>query len=129
MNIDNQSLFLEISDPFLGRKFIDDWVNLIDEFATLPVVNIPYLEDEMSYTEMKLLTIGCKTSEFNDLIECVSFIEKIRIDNFFYIYSINTGDGKVRLRYIDISLDMKIPGLIQVRTQRIRDKKINEILK
>jgi hypothetical protein len=24
---------------------------------------------------------------------------------------------------------MKIPGLIQVRTQRIRDKKINEILK
>jgi hypothetical protein len=24
---------------------------------------------------------------------------------------------------------MRIPGLIQIRTQRIRDKKINEILK
>jgi hypothetical protein len=124
MNTENQSLFLEISDLFLGRKFIDDWVHLIDEFATLPVVNIPYLEGNL----MKVLTIGCKTSEFNDLIECVSFIEKIRIDNFFYIYSINTGHGKVRLRYIDISLDMRIPGLIQVRTQRLRDKKINEIL-
>jgi hypothetical protein len=125
MNTENQSLFLEISDPFLGRKFIDECNHLIDEFTTLPVVNIPYLEGNL----MKVLTIGCKTSEFNDLIECVSFIKKIRIDNFFYIYSINTGDGKVRLRYIDISLDMRIPGLIQIRTQRIRDKKINEILK
>jgi len=35
----------------------------------------------------------------------------------------------VRLRYIDVNLDIEIPGLESVRKQRLRDKKINEILK
>ena len=124
MNTDKRSLFLEISHTFLGKAFIDEFSHLIDDYAILPVVNIPYLENNI----FKVLSIGCKTSEFNNLIDCVSCIEEIRIDNFFYIHCIIKRHNKVRLKYIDVSLEVKIPGLMSVRTQRLRDKKINEIL-
>ncbi len=124
----NKSLFLEVSDQFLGRKFIEEWSHLIDDFAQLPVVNILYLEDADLYTQLGVLSISLKVSKFDNLIDCVSFIEMIREENFFYINSITIRNNKVRLRYVDVPLDMRIPGLMSVRAQRIRNKKINEIL-
>jgi hypothetical protein len=142
-----KEMFIQNSDSKLSKLIIDNYSDYIDDYANSPQFNLPRLDEFEGKQQLniisvsciteavllennifKVLSIGCKTSEFNNLIDCVSCIEEIRIDNFFYIHCIIIRDNKVRLRYIDVSLEVKIPGLMSVRTQRLRDKKINEIL-
>lgn len=118
-------IVIEMSEPILVDELVNNHYHLIDDYITQPMSNIFYLEDN----KIMSMSIGCKTSIFNDLFETVDFINNLTKDNFFMIFNINkTVDKKLSIRYIEIPLHYNLIGKEHIRTQRLRDKKIEEIL-
>jgi hypothetical protein len=119
-------IVIEMSEPILVDELINNHYHLIDDYITMPMNNISYLEDNKIIN----MQFSCKTSIFNDVFETINFIEYLRKDNFFMLFNINkTVDKKVSIRYIEIPLSYNLIGKEHIRTQRLRDKKIEEILK
>lgn len=121
---DKKTIFSEISDPFLSDLLLNEYNYLIDDYLTQPNSIIQTLEGR----NLNSKTIGCKTHEFNNFLEVIEFIEKLRSDNYFFIHRINVINKKVVLRCAKLSLNERVFGLEHIRLQRLRDKKINEIL-
>lgn len=124
MNNNRVRIFKEISDNFLSDLLLNEYNYLIDDYLTQPNSVIYTLEG------MNLIskTIECKTHEFSNFLEVIEFIEKLRSDNYFFIHRINVINKKVVLRSAELSLNERVFGLEHIRLQRLRDKKINEIL-
>ena len=121
---DKKTIFKEISDNFLSDLLLNEYNYLIDDYLTQPNSIIHTLEGRNLISK----TIGCKTHEFNNFLEVIEFIEKLRRDNYFFIHRINVINKKVILRCAELSLNEIVFGLEHIRLQRLRDKKINEIL-
>jgi hypothetical protein len=121
---DKKTIFKEISDNFLSDLLLNEYNYIIDDYLTQPNSVIHTLEGSNLISK----TIGCKTHEFNNFLEVIEFIEKLRSDNYFFIHRINVINKKVILRCDELSLNERVFGLEHIRLQRLRDKKINEIL-
>lgn len=121
---DTKTIFSEISDPHLSDLLLDEYNYLIDDYLAQPNSVIHTLEGRNLISK----TIGCKTHEFNDFLEVIEFIEEVRRDSYFFIHRINVINKKVILRCAELSLNERVFGLEHIRLQRLRDKKINEIL-
>lgn len=122
---DKKEVFLENSGyNLLSRKMILEYEYLIDDYLPMPHGIVHYLE------QGKLIasTTGCKTSQFDDFFQLLNFVENIRKDRFFFIHRIDIINNKVILRYYDPSLEKNPFGLNHIRTQRLRDKKLSQIL-
>lgn len=121
---DKKTIFREISDNFLSDLLLNEYNYLIDDYLTQPNDVIHTLEGRNLNSKI----IGCKTYEFSNFLEVIEFIEKVKVDNYFFIHRINVIDKKVVLRCAELSLNERVFGLEHIRLQRLRDKKINEIL-
>ena len=122
---ERQNSVIKISDPILIDELINNHHQLIDDYLTRPMNNILYLEDNKIMTTV----VGVKNFIFNDLLDVINFINESIKDNFFMLYEINkNADKKVIIRYINIPLHYNLLGKKQIRTQRLRDKKIEEVL-
>lgn len=118
-------IVIEMSEPILVDELINNHYHLIDDYITQPMGNIFYLEDN----KIMSIQVGCRTSIFNHLFEAIDFIQNHTKDNFFMLFNINkTVDKKVSIRYISMPLHYNLIGKEHIRLQRLRDKKIEEIL-
>lgn len=122
---DRMDLVIQNSEPILIDELLNNYYNLIDDYLTGPMNNIFYLEDN----KIMNTQVGVTTAIFNDLFETIGFIEHSTKENFFMLYNIKkTVDKKVSIRYISMPLHYNLLGKEHIRTQRLRDKKIEEIL-
>lgn len=121
---DKKTIFKEISDNFLSDLLLNEYNYLIDDYLTLPNVVVYILEKKY----LKNKNLNSKTSKFNDFLEVLEFINKVRRDNYFFIHRINVIDKEIILKWVEVSLQERVLGLEHIRLQRLRDKKINEIL-
>lgn len=122
---ERQNSVIKISDPILVNELVNNHYQLIDDYLTVPMNNILYLEDNKIMNKQ----VGVTTSIFNDLLDVINFINESIKNNFFMLYEINkNADKKVIIRYINIPLHYNLLGKKQIRTQRLRDKKIEEVL-
>lgn len=121
---DKKTIFKEISDNFLSDLLLNEYNYLIDDYLTLPNVVVYILEKKY----LKNKNLNSKTSKFNDFLEVLEFINVVRRDSYFFIHKINVIDKEIILRWAEVSLEKRVLGLEHIRLQRLRDKKINEIL-
>lgn len=122
---DKKEIFLENSGyNLLSRKILEEYEYLIDDYLPMPCGIVYYLEQGKRISS----TAGSKTVHFDDFFQLLNFVENIRKECFFFIHRIDIINNKVILRYYDPSLEKNPFGLEHIRTQRLRDKKINEIL-
>jgi hypothetical protein len=121
---DKKTIFKEISDNFLSDLLLNEYNYIIDDYLTLPNIIVYIIEDN----NLENKNLGSKTSKFNDFLEVIDFINKVRRDNYFFIHRINVIDKEIILRWAEVSLEERVLGLEHIRLQRLRDKKINEIL-
>jgi hypothetical protein len=121
---DKKTIFKEISDNFLSDLLLNEYNYIIDDYLTLPNIIVYIIEDN----NLENKNLGSKTSKFNDFLEVIDFINKVRRDNYFFIHRINVIDKEIILRWAEVSLENRVLGLEHIRLQRLRDKKINEIL-
>jgi hypothetical protein len=121
---DKKTIFREISDNFLSDLLVNEYDYLIDDYLTLPNIVVYIVEDN----NLENKNLGSKTSKFNDFLEVIDFINKVRRDNYFFIHRINVIDKEIILRWAEVILENRVLGLEHIRLQRLRDKKINEIL-
>lgn len=121
---DKKTIFKEISDNFLSDLLLNEYNYLIDDYLTLPNVVVYILEKKY----LKNKNLNSKTSKFNDFLEVLEFINVVRRDSYFFIHKINVIDKEIILRWAEVSLEKRVLGLEHIRLQKLRDKKINEIL-
>ena len=121
---DKKTIFKEISDNFLSDLLLNEYNYLIDDYLTQPNIVVYIVEDKDIWSR----NLGSKTSKFDNFLEVLDFINKVRRDSYFFILRINVIDKEIILRWAEVSLEERVLGLEHIRLQRLRDKKINEIL-
>jgi len=134
------SVFLKNSNNILSEMIVEKYNYLIDDYMVLPTIIISLLTERGAFKhtsgdtilknglniESMFLISG--VSKFKNFKEIIKFIKKIRKDRYFFIYKISIVENLYELAYADPSLELKLIGYESLRSQRLRDKKINKIL-
>jgi ABC-type antimicrobial peptide transport system permease subunit len=131
MSVDNKCIFLKNSNRFLSEIMVNEYGHLIDDYMSLPTIIISYFIDDFispNRINIESMFLVSKTSRFSNFLEAIDYIKNLRKDSYFFIYDIDFFNKGIILKYADPNLDIRLIGYEHIRTRRIRDKKISDIL-
>lgn len=138
MNYNDKDEFIKRCDDSSDILIEED---LVDIYLNQPVCTFYYIDDEKSgVTKLSQYNISVKLINFKNLSDIKSYIDFHRVNNYFLAYSINRknknahdystkNDQSFDLRCAFIPIEIKLFGREHISKARVRDKKINEILK